>query len=154
MSRLLIAIALLITSVAGDASDDLGWMAGCWQSHDGNDREVWGARNANELHGFAVTMRDNVLAFYEVLSLKRGKDSVWVYTAWPSGQEKTQFRAESTTASSVKFSNPEHDYPQHIAYVLDRGALVATIAGDKKNGKRTFTKIPCQDRNPAHGDSR
>lgn len=144
LTLVLVACALpaIAVSRAGGVAD-LEWLLGCWQSDDDSAREVWAAEADGSLLGFAVALDDGRVAFHELLSIKAGADGVPVYTAHPAGQSRTAFTAAHIADDSVRFVNPAHDYPQAIAYRLDRDRLIATISLLDGERPQTFAKRRC-----------
>lgn len=124
-------------------ADDLDWLVGCWQTADGSSKEVWVKEPDGSLIGFAVAVSDSGVDFYEVLRVVVNQDGVMTYTAYPEGQSPATFVAKNATNTSVVFSNPDHDYPQEIAYKLEVATLYATISGLNGQKPQSFYKQRC-----------
>lgn len=142
------ALALIpALALGGDSnSGELRWLVGCWVTPDNSAQEVWVVNSERSLAGFGVTINDNKVGFYEVLSINQREDGAWTYTAHPSGQASASFVAVEITDNSVVFSNPDHDYPQEIRYKREGNRLYATISlldGVKPN---SFDKVACEIR--------
>ena len=108
------------------------WLAGCWEMSAGElvIEEHWMSLRGGTMLGMSRVVRGGELAGYELLLL-RGEGSGWVYEAHPSGQPSASFRSTAVTDTSITFSNPEHDFPQTIAYSRMRSdSLVARTAGE------------------------
>lgn len=144
--RVLIALLLIpmLASGAHTAQSGLNWLAGCWVSADKSSQEVWVVESDNSLIGFAVALGVEEVVFYEVLSIKQNADSLWTYSAHPSGQAPTSFLAVETGESSVVFSNPNHDYPQEIRYRRNGSRLYATISLRGGANPKSFDKTACE----------
>lgn len=144
--RVLIALLLipLLASGANTSQNGLNWLVGCWVSADKSSQEVWVVESDNSLIGFAVSLGVEEVVFYEVLRIKQNADSLWTYSAHPSGQAPASFIAVETGESSVVFSNPNHDYPQEIRYRRNGDRLYATISLRGGADPKSFDKTACE----------
>jgi len=140
---ILIALLPAMALAADSDSGDFRWLEGCWSTPDKSALEVWVINSERSLSGFAVTLVDNTVRFYEVLSIRPDDDGSWTYTAHPSGQVATSFKAAEVGAGSALFVNPEHDYPQEIRYRRDGNRLIATISLLGGDDARSFDKQAC-----------
>ena len=144
--RLLAGLALLSTlAFAGDQdTHPLAWLAGCWESPDKSSQEVWVVDSDGSLSGFAVTVSEQRVVFYEVLGIKKQDNNSWIYTAHPSGQSPASFTATTMTEASVVFSKPDHDYPQEIRYAREGDFLYASISLIGGENPTSFNKAACE----------
>jgi hypothetical protein len=144
--RLMAGLALISTlALASDHdSQQLDWLVGCWVSPDKRAQEVWVVDGDHSLAGFAVTVSDNRVTFYEVLSIRQTERGSLVFTAHPSGQSPASFAATSITDHSVVFANPDHDYPQQIEYSRQENRLSAIISLLGGADPKTFAKVACE----------
>jgi hypothetical protein len=124
-------------------ANDLDWLVGCWESADGNAKEVWVREPDGSLIGFGVVVSDGAVEFYEVLRVVVNQDGALAYTAYPAGQSPTTFVEAAASNAYVLFSNPDHDYPQEIAYRLEGTKLYATISAQNGRNPQTFDKRRC-----------
>jgi hypothetical protein len=145
MLRLIATFALLhvISSADAAAGRGLSWLAGCWATPDKSAQEVWVIENDRSLLGFGIALANNSVSFYEILSIRQNDDGSFVYTAHPSGQASASFIATEISATSVVFTNPDHDYPQEITYVRDGDHLYATVSLLGGVMPTTFNKVAC-----------
>lgn len=131
-------------AAAAEPVDSLGWLSGCWQ-HDGAERgseEMWSEAAGGTLFGFSRTVRDGRTVAFEYLRIVTGADGSLQYIASPSGQRTTAFTLVASDAHSVSFENPDHDFPQRIAYRLLPGdRLLATISGTI-DGRERVVEFP------------
>ncbi len=144
--KLLSTLALIpALALAGDSpGGELNWLAGCWETTDSRAIEVWVVDGERSLIGFSVTIGDDEVGSYEVMSIKQSINGSWEFTAHPSGQAAATFLAVEINDSSVIFANPKHDYPQEIRYERKGSRLLASISllgGDKPN---SFDKVACR----------
>ncbi len=144
--KLLTALAIIPALALGGHSDvgALSWLVGCWVSPDNSAQEVWVVNSDRSLAGFGVSINDNKVGFYEVLSIKQSEDGSWTYTAHPSGQASALFVAVEFTENSVVFANPDHDYPQEIRYKREDNRLYATISLLEGVNPNSFDKVACE----------
>ncbi len=142
-----LAILLLAPALAlgGDTNGgELNWLAGCWVTPDHKTQEVWVVDDERSLMGFAVSINDDKVGFYEILRIELDSSDKWVYKAHPSGQAPASFVAVQISKYSVVFANPDHDYPQEIRYRREGDRLYASVSllgGDNPN---SFDKVACE----------
>lgn len=143
---------VLLVLIAGSAFGEEGtehpfaWLAGCWISDDGNAQEVWAAEGDGSLVGFAVALGEEGIGFYELMTIRRSEDGVWVFTAYPAGQTLTSFSATTVGDESAVFENAGHDYPQVVRYERSGERLEATISLSDGSRLTTFRKRACPER--------
>ena len=139
-NALVIAGAIVATSVSPSRTQQLGWMAGCWEQRDARStvQEVWTTPDGGMLFGIGRTIarrgsRDTTVSFESMRIFERaGK---LVFAAQPSGQPLAEFTEQELTDSTVVFTNPSHDFPQSIRYRrTGSNALHARVDG-KMEGK-------------------
>ncbi|HSJ15183.1 MAG TPA: DUF6265 family protein [Longimicrobiales bacterium] len=117
--------------------EQLHWLTGCWESTgaDGRIDEQWMAPAGGMMLGMSRTIRGDRTVAYESLRIYE-HDSSLVYAAQPSGQSAAEFRSSVVTEAAATFENPEHDYPQRIAYRLAGDSLIARIEGIRGDAMR------------------
>jgi len=140
-----------MAQAAGDEPSPITplWLAGCWEVTAGElvIEEHWMAARGGTLLGMSRTVRGGQLAGYELLLLYE-EASGWIYEAHPSGQPTASFRSSAITDTSIIFSNPDHDFPQTIAYFrIGSDSLLARIAGERGGQPRQvefpYRRVPC-----------
>jgi len=143
--KILTILALFPAILLADdiSRHDLDWLVGCWQTTDGKAQEVWVLDGEDMLAGFAVSISDDAVRFYEVLTIRRDENGVLIYTAHPSGQATTSFIGMEFTDNGALFVNADHDYPQAIRYARSGSDLVATISRLDGSRENTFAKVAC-----------
>jgi len=120
------------TASEADSMAALAWLSGCWASEGGEpgSGEFWTPLAGDTLLGVSRTVRDGQTVAHEFVEIRPLPDGDVAYIALPSGQAQTTFRLVSVEGRQAVFENPEHDFPQRIAYRLeDGGRLVAWIEG-------------------------
>ena len=119
---------------------DAGWLSGCWVASSGKrvTEETWMAPAGGMMLGMSRSVRDGVATGYEFLVL-RVIEGRLVYSAHPSGQEPTDFRATSVSSALLRFENPSHDFPKRIDYVrVSRDSLVARVFAETQSPVPAF----------------
>jgi hypothetical protein len=83
--------------------------------------------------GVARSVRGEVAVGHELLVLQ-SVDGRIVFTAYPSGQQPTDFEVVASDQGLLRVENPDHDFPQKLEYRLHGSdSLVAGVfagAGD------------------------
>ena len=128
-------LVLLGSPMAALAQDDVGsaaWLRGCWVASAGDvhSEEVWMEPDGGLMVGMARTVRGGMATGHEFLLLQR-KDGRLTYSAYPSGQDPTDFQATEVSTQRVRFENPQHDFPQAIQYErTSPDSLTAKVYGE------------------------
>ena len=97
------------------------FMLGTWSAEfpSGAYYESWTKESDTKFTGAAYTMRDGDSTLSETLSLEILDDGVHegvYYIALPVLQDTTYFEMVAGTNEDAEFQNPNHDFPQIIAY--------------------------------------
>ena len=141
----LLAALLPAAQAAAPAVDlaSLAWLSGCWTGTTPGRQveEHWMKPAGGTMFGMSRTVADEKTVAFEVLELRQQGAGV-VYIARPSGQPQASFPWVSGDATSARFENPAHDFPQVITYTLKPdGWLLARIEGTTK-GQRRAVNFP------------
>ena len=120
----------------------LGWLTGCWQSESGMSREVWSSPETGYLFGYALTLDQGGISFFEQMRIQPGP--LYVFNAYPAGDGPFKFVESEQGDQSVTFINGEHDYPQLIHYERAGDRLVAHIALEDGTNRRDFAYMACE----------
>ncbi len=144
LARYLFVLFMMVFPGAGAAQEakisDVGWLGGCWiaSSERRVTEETWMAPSGGMMVDMSRSVRDGVATGYEFLLL-RVIEGHLVYSAHPSGQEPTDFRATSVSSSLLRFENPLHDFPQRIDYVrVSRDSVVAKVFAETQSPVPAF----------------
>ena len=149
----ILALAACALGLAAQASAEpknlgpLAWMVGCWQSVDGANIETWSAPVGGVMFGYATTMKDGQLAFFEQARIDLRRDR-FAYSVSPDGDRWVTFVSPPAAApaldkkgkplpapAAISFENSENNFPQRIAYhAAGKKSLAATIS--KLDGSR------------------
>jgi hypothetical protein len=139
---IVIAVVLCASALAQETPtatkntvNDLSWLAGCWggEMKSGTFEECWTAPMAGNMQGSSRRAKNGKLNFMEFMLLEDLTEGV-VMTVQHFG---SQFKPDSkpvsftlvrATANEAVFENPQHDYPQRIAYRKTADGIVSTIS--------------------------
>jgi len=118
--------------------DELDWMAGAWGSTSEGVKaeEYWIAPEGGVMLGLHRDQFPSGKFFFEYLRIEVLEGRV-VYIPSPGGQESVAFPVLELGEKRVVFSNPDHDFPQSIAYWLeDDRTLRCRVEGQGRDGER------------------
>ena len=139
MAGLVMSCPGLAQAPAGSAviSRDLAWLEGHWCGRQGEATvEEWWVLRGEALLSLGATTREGHLRSFEFMRIvDRGKQGI-AFIAQPNGAPPTAFALAKLDGQSVTFSNPAHDFPQHVSYRRDATGLHAEIAGPGKSGEQ------------------
>ena len=143
------ALWLLASSYAaigadGGAIGSLAWLAGCWRSEtaEPGSGEQWMLPAGGTMLGMSRMVKQGKTVEHEFMQLRTLADGTLAFIAQPSGQRMTTFPLLRMTDAEVVFENPQHDFPQRVAYRLEsRSKLVARIEGIR-NGTLRVIEFP------------
>lgn len=138
--------------------DGMAWLAGCWRGHFGEAGTVehWLPPAGGTLLGMSRTVKNGRTVEFEFLQIRPLADGTLALLPQPSGRPATVFRLRSSGPQEAVFENPEHDFPQRIAYARPEPShLVARIEGTRNGSTRhiefNFSRVACEA--PAAGDT-
>jgi Domain of unknown function (DUF6265) len=142
--KVLFMLAAVLTGSAYAAEleiERLSWLAGCWVSEGGElgSGEQWSSLAGGTMLGTSRTVKQGKTVEFEFMELRHLPDGKLAFIAHPSGQRTTVFPVLRISDSEVVFENPEHDFPQRVAYVRDgESKLRARIEGNRKGTLRVI----------------
>ena len=153
MRNLLFGLVLLaLTNAHAGAQTSvsrLSWMAGCWRQTTGHRvvDEQWMAPRGSVMLGVSRTVKGASVMEYEFMRIYAVGDTL-VYSAKPSGQDASDFRAVRQGERDVMFENPAHDFPQRIIYRrVKRDSLIARVEGTRNGQLRgmdfSYSRVAC-----------
>ncbi|WP_297332935.1 DUF6265 family protein [Flavobacterium sp.] len=111
------------------------WLVGSWgnTSADETLTEIWQKLNDSVFAGQAfVINEENDTVFFEHIRIEERKGELFYIVTVPDQNEgqAVPFKMTTINDSLIVFENPEHDYPQKIAYrKVNADSLVAEISG-------------------------
>jgi hypothetical protein len=140
---LIAALALTLGPAAGAQTlADLRWLKGCWRSQGAGPEvtEVWIAPPAPVMLGYSYTIGEGEVQGWERARIEM-IDGWPHFVAMPGGAPAVRFRQvepdslvqlDDLPDHIAWFSNPDHDYPQHVVYTRTGNMLRAFIS--RENG--------------------
>lgn len=88
--------------------------------------------------GVSRVVRGGVATSYELLRLHQVEGRL-VLSAYPSGQEPADFGLSRSSAGSLRFENPSHDFPRVIEYTrVAADTLLARVFADTEASTPSF----------------
>jgi hypothetical protein len=125
----IVAAALLPAAAAAQTAEMPSWMAGCWQSRDGERwaEECWTVPRGGQMLGSGRTGDAGGVRSFEFMRIEREGEGL-AFRASPGGDGWTSFAATDDPGDGVTFLNPENDYPQRVRYWREDGELKAEIS--------------------------
>jgi hypothetical protein len=151
--RCLTGLTMLLACTASAAEsriEDVAWLAGCWSSDGGEpgSEERWMPLAGGTMLGVSRTIRQGKTVAFEFMEIRYLPDGQLAFVAHPSGQETAVFTALRVGESEVVFENPEHDFPQRVAYAKEGASkLRARIEGNQGGASRVvefpMTRTSC-----------
>ncbi len=131
-SAIFLSIALTgALSTANAYSQDLPiWMAGAWERVEQNEwaDEYWTPPRAGMMIGASRSGQGETLRFWEHMRIVREEDGRLAFWAIAGDNKPVRFLATHVGQEEIVFTNPLHDYPQHIRYWREGTELKAEIA--------------------------
>lgn len=148
---ILSSISLAQDRVSKPSANDLGWMSGCWKQARGEGRytiEQW-TKPAGMMIGTSRSYRNGKISSYEFLRIIE-KDGEIFYVAIPFGQKETFFKLTSMKEGEAVFENPEHDFPQRLAYKRAgedglTARVEAKVDGQVKGFDVEYERVKCSE---------
>ncbi|MBX2965286.1 MAG: hypothetical protein KF845_04010 [Cyclobacteriaceae bacterium] len=125
--------------------DKASWLIGTWESKTsrGSLYETWSKVNDSEFYGKSYMLREKDTVVFESIQLVQKQEGLF-YMPTVRNQNDGQavtFKSKLVTDDKLVFENPEHDFPQRIAYTkISQDSLVAEISG-VRNGQERAQKF-------------
>jgi len=120
------------------------WLSGTWENktRKGSIYETWTKSGQNEFSGKSYSVKDKDTIIFENIRLVRENKKLF-YIPTVKNQNDGQpvrFVAKTISENQLVFENPQHDFPQIIAYTkITSDSLIAEISGTKNGQKRKQT---------------
>lgn len=125
--------------------DDLAWLAGRWECQiwGGTFEEQWSVPRAGSMLGHGRLMRSDRTVFVETMAIEADPTGTLVLYVRPGGHKSeakpTPFRLLEISKDSLVWSNPEHDFPQRIAYQREGEQLTVQLNGVEDGKSKSET---------------
>jgi Domain of unknown function (DUF6265) len=137
----LICLYLITSNTFAQKSDALKWISGTWvlKTNRGDMVEKWVAVNDSTFQGKSMMVKaSGDSAIQETIELQ-WRNKAWLYVPTVQGQNKNMpvvFPIIFLGREEFIAQNPNHDFPQRIAYRRVKNQLFASIEGSR-NGKHS-----------------
>lgn len=97
---------------------ELSDLSGSWYNAKDNFIEEWRSSGENGLNGRAYEVSEGDTAVFETLEIKEANGVLTYFADIEDvmGQGITAFPLTNRTATTIEFTNKEHDYPQVLLY--------------------------------------
>lgn len=141
MMKYFLSVILLLTGIISCKKNEIkpprpefarvAWILGSWEGRDSNSVyfEEWGKISDELFEGKAIVKVKDDTVFSERMTIEVLNSTV-VYRAIIGKNEPVLFKLVSADEQMVSFSNPQHDFPQNIAYsIRPDGSLYAYVDG-------------------------
>ncbi|KMQ61145.1 hypothetical protein ACM40_15735 [Chryseobacterium sp. BLS98] len=120
------------------------WLVGTWENktQKGSIYESWTKADNNELSGKSYSMRGkDTIVFENIRLVQENKKLFYIPTVKNQNEGlPVRFVAKAISENQLVFENPQHDFPQIIAYTkITSDSLIAEISGTKNGQKREQT---------------
>ncbi len=121
------------------------WLIGTWENktQKGSIYETWTKTGNNEFLGKSYSVRGkDTIIFENIRLVQENKKLFYIPTVKNQNDGlPVRFAAKNISENQLVFENPEHDFPQIIAYKkITSDSLIAEISGTRngQNRKQTF----------------
>src|SRR5688572_20560502 len=95
------------------------------------------------MFGVSRTIRQGKTVAHEFMEIRHLPDGKLAFIGHPSGQSTTVFPVLRIDEAEVVFENPEHDFPQRVAYAREgESKLRARIEGSEGGGVLRVIEFP------------
>ncbi len=133
------------TAEAKPKTNDLGWLAGCWEVSVRNGATVvseqWMKPAGGTMIGMGRTLSGGKTTGWEFIRIVAEGDGL-NYIAKPSAnKDETVFKLAKSSADEFVFENPAHDFPQKITYRKAGPDALFTRVEGTRNGRRSGTDV-------------
>ncbi len=120
------------------------WLIGTWENktQKGSIYETWTKTGNYEFSGKSYTVRGKDMIIFENIRLVQENKKLFYIPTVKNQNDgvPVRFAAKAISENQLVFENPEHDFPQIIAYKkINSDSLIAEISGTKNGQKRKQT---------------
>lgn len=143
---LLVLAAFFICNASASEPEiaKLSWLSGCWASTraERGSGEHWTILAGETMLGTSRTVKNGKTLEFEFMELRYLSDGKLAFIAHPSDQRTTVFPVLRITDSDVVFENPQHDFPQRVAYARDGDLKLSARVEGCRNGELRVIEFP------------
>ena len=125
----MLAFLLALSLQTAPAPSDFSWLSGTWtyEIEGQNSEEIWTRADGAMMAGVNRIVRADGRTGFEFMRIEFTETPTFV--AQPSGGAPVRFPMVYSGVNTVVFSNPDNDFPTHIAYQREGNVLAAQIWG-------------------------
>ena len=141
MNKIVIVIVVLLIGNGAFAQQNkvVQWMLGVWKinTQRGTVVEIWETKDDSTLQGRSVFIKSNNDTIPQERIEMAYRNGDWYYIPTVSNQNEgkpVSFKVILLKPNEFVSENPEHDFPQRIAYRRIKQTMYASIEG-KRNGR-------------------
>jgi hypothetical protein len=153
---------VFIASAVGAAEpqiDEVAWLAGCWaiDGAEPGSEERWMPLAGGTMLGVSRTIEHGKTVAFEFMEIRLLPDGKLAFIAHPSGRATATFTALRVGDSEVVFENPQHGFPQRVAYAKDgesklRARIDGTEGGTVRVIEFPMSRTSCDSADGRGGD--
>jgi len=121
------------------------WLIGTWENktQKGSIYETWTKTRNNEFSGKSFSVKDKDTIVFENIRLVQENEKLFYIPTVKNQNDglPIRFVAKTISENQLVFENPQHEFPQIIAYTkITSDSLIAEISGTKngQNRRQTF----------------
>ncbi|KMQ65278.1 hypothetical protein ACM39_16475 [Chryseobacterium sp. FH2] len=120
------------------------WLIGIWENktQKGSIYETWTKLGDKKFSGKSYSVKDKDTIVFENIRIVQEKNRLFYIPTVRNQNEglPVRFVAKAISENQLVFENPQHDFPQIIAYTkITSDSLIAEISGTKNGQKRNQT---------------
>jgi Domain of unknown function (DUF6265) len=120
------------------------WLIGIWENktQKGSIYETWTKSGDKEFSGKSYSVKDkDTIVFENIRIMQENKKLFYIPTVKNQNEGlPVRFASKTISENQLVFENPQHDFPQIIAYTkITSDSLIAEISGTKNGQKRKQT---------------
>lgn len=141
MQKIVFLLLMVMTglSVSAQQTKNVQWMLGTWKINtpQGSIVEIWQPKNDSTLQGRSMFVKNNTDTVPQESIELAYRNGDWYYIPTVVNQnagKPVSFKVIFMRGTEFISENPEHDFPQRIAYRRIKQSMFASIEG-KRNGK-------------------
>ncbi|WP_313266867.1 DUF6265 family protein [Epilithonimonas vandammei] len=140
-----VSLAILYAWTIKQANDiqKAKWLIGTSENktQKGSIYETWTKLGDNEFSGKSYSVKDkDTIVFENIRLVQENKKLFYIPTVNNQNDgQPVRFAAKTISENQLVFENPEHDFPQIIAYTITSDSLIAEISKTKNGQKRKQT---------------
>lgn len=153
-NSIFLATIFLVSEIGATSTEirigNLHWLSGCWASDGGEpgSGEQWMLPAGGSMLGVNRSVKNGKTTAFEFMRIVETGQTSLMLIASPSGQPTATFMLASMSDDEVIFENPDHDFPQRIAYRRQPDARLlgwidGKISGSKRRVEFPMTAIDC-----------